>query len=210
MSSGLKRPHAQAVAEAGRLIGMLAGCFSRLEIAGSVRRGKSEVGDVEIVLTPRIVDEPGDGLFAEPQLVNLLWRRVEELIAARQAFRHVYGTNATGGPMHRWGEKYKGIDLGGHMYELFVADVNNWGGTLAIRTGSADFSKGLVTGLLRGGRRNKDGYVWACRPCEEHAGEKCPKCDGTRLVPVEMIPAPTEEEYFKLCGVAWREPKERN
>jgi DNA polymerase/3'-5' exonuclease PolX len=208
MSTGTKRSWQAALLDANELRAMFdPACYERWEYGGSLRRGRAEVADVEHVIIARHGEVAGDGLFGEPKPVNLLWHRLEELVAAKTVTHHVYPNGTI-----RWGAKYKGVDFRGHMHELFVAEPDTWGPTLAIRTGPAEFSQRLVTGLLRNGRRNKDGFVWRCQPCTQPGctGEKgCPKCQGTRLEPVETIPAATEEAYFALCGVAYLPPEKR-
>lgn len=55
-------PRAQALKVAYFLGDMLAPYCWDIEVAGSIRRGKAEVGDVELVYVPLMVSEP-DGLF---------------------------------------------------------------------------------------------------------------------------------------------------
>jgi len=100
------------------------------------------------------------------------------------------------------------------LHEIFCADDTNWGSVLAIRTGSSDFSRRLVTGLLNRGMRNHLGKVWRCEHCPLRTGfdrcaKSCPECDGTGLKCIEPISVPTEEEYFKLCGIAFVNPEDR-
>ena len=78
-------------------------------------------------------------------------------------------------------------------HEIFLADEMNFGAILAIRTGPPEFSKMLVTKLLNGGSyRQHEGYVrpWPGDPNAIHA-------------------VPTEEEFFKVCGVGFVPPGER-
>lgn len=206
MSTGIKRPLKTAQADAVAFQAMFAGCYERFEIAGSIRRKKSECGDCECCIIPRFETKIGGGLFAEP--VNLLWERLDALVAGGKLVKHMYGTTG-----FRWGPLYRGVEFRGALHELYTSDDVGWGSTLAIRTGSAEFSQQLVTGLLRAGRRNKDGKVWKCGPCgdcREHGpSDKCPECGGRGLRPLEIIPVPTEEEFFELCGTKWVEPERR-
>jgi DNA polymerase/3'-5' exonuclease PolX len=204
-----KRPYAQALedAEAFRALFPPA-TYVRWEIAGSLRRRKSEVGDVEHVVIPAFGDvERGDGLFSTRERTNLLWFHLDSLMRGTAGLeKHWYGNG------NRWGEKYRGVDYRGANHEIFIATVDNWGATLAIRTGPVEFSKRLVTGLLRNHRRNKDGQVWRCRDCPTVCPvgtEKCPDCDGTGLIPVEAISVPTEELYFELSGIGFVPPERR-
>ena len=60
-----------------------ASTYERWEIAGSIRRGRPEVGDVEHVIVPRFgAIQITLGLFAESQTVNLLWHHLDGLVRA--------------------------------------------------------------------------------------------------------------------------------
>lgn len=208
MSTGTKRKLAAAAIDADAFSDLFAGCFDRWEFAGSVRRRVPEVSDVEHVVIPAFATKPADALFGEPVRVNRFLERADELVASGELTKHLYANG------FRWGEKYRGFDYRGHTHEVFCATPDNFGPTLAIRTGPADFSKRLVTGLLRNGLRNKDGQVWRCIPCAgcgpySAIQEKCPECGGTCLIPTEVIPCPSEAEYFKLCGVPFMPPERR-
>jgi DNA polymerase/3'-5' exonuclease PolX len=163
------------------------GCFERWEIAGSVRRRKSEVGDVEHVVIPRVGEVDGDNIFGASVTANLLWHRLDQLVAAGKLTKHVYDAwedDITGQKRmsHRWGEKYRGVDFRGFNHEIFCADADNFGCIYAIRTGSADFSRQLVDRMrINGLYRQQGGYVVHVR-------------SGTR------VPCPNEETFFKLCG----------
>lgn len=137
-------------------------CFARWEVAGSVRRRWNEVGDVEHVVIPTVGDvADSSSLFAAVRQVNLLLERLDELVRTYMVTKHVYGTNpTTGEPVHRWGQKYRGVDFRGFCHEIFSADADNWGPTLAIRTGPGTYSRMLVTALQRHGHVNDLGYVW--------------------------------------------------
>jgi DNA polymerase/3'-5' exonuclease PolX len=199
----LKRTRAAAIDDAEILKGMFGHTYHRWEFAGSVRRRIMHVNDVEHVIIPKFGTIAGRGLFGEEG--NLLFALLDQLVATGHVTRHVYGTTG-----FRWGEKYRGVDFNGHLHEFFCADVDNWGPTLAIRTGPAEFSKQLVTGLLKNGYRNKDGKVWRCERCVCEGRDKlCRACEGYGLVPLEVVPAPDERGYFEMCGVAWVEPPQR-
>ena len=94
----------------------------RIEIAGSIRRRKPEVKDIELVAIPKI----------------------ERLMDMRDVFRkwtHIKG-QVTGKYM-----AYKlpeGINL-----DFFMCSKETWGCNFLIRTGSADFSHALVSRVPR-------------------------------------------------------------
>lgn len=226
----LKRSLALAAKDAADFIELCAGTFERWEVAGSVRRQRESVSDIEHVAIPKFGDVPagGDGgLFAERG--NLLNARLDQLVKDSVIMKHLYNASL------RWGEKYRGADFRGFNHEVFQADADNWGPQLAIRTGPADYSKMLVTKLMSRGYRQRDGYVrnwqdWCCT-CgwagsevewvrasggkwkEENRGTvtvaACPNCNRSDGVNPAKVSVPTEKEFFALCGMAWREPAER-
>lgn len=176
--------------------------------AGSLRRKKELVGDIEVVVIPAF-DEIGVGLFGQTEKVNRLWARLNRLLDDDVISMHVYGKNPNGTPMHRYGDLYRGVDFAGWMLELFTSTPDTLGSTLAIRTGPPELSKALVTGLLRNGRRNKDGQVWKCEPCLCERDERCTMCQGTGLQCIEPIPVANEETFFELAGVPYQTPEQR-
>jgi DNA polymerase/3'-5' exonuclease PolX len=130
----------QARQIAGKVMELLAPQCVRIEIAGSIRRGEPEVGDIEIVAVP--------GEFADAILPTLL----------------------PGAKFIKNGSRYKQIALppesGGINLDLFlVRPPAQWGVLFTIRTGPADFSHWIVTRRCFGGRlpsncRVQDGQVF--------------------------------------------------
>lgn len=185
MSTSIRRPHFDAEVDAFAFRDLFFGCYERWEIAGSVRRKKSEVGDVEHVVIPK------RNFRGE----SLLWHRIEKLTRDPNDMfadpdaplsKHQYPPN--GSP--RWGEKYRGVDFRGFAHEIFCAESANWGSVLTIRTGPAAFSEMLVTRLKQSGKlRQQDGYV------------RYP--DGS------IFATPDEANYFKVCGVPFCAPADR-
>lgn len=166
-------------------------CYEQWHFAGSVRRERQYVGDVEHVIIPRHGDvSDGSHLFATPKRVNLLLHRLDELERTYAVSKHQYGGANGAATTTRWGERYRGCDFRGFNHEVFLADADNLGSVLAIRTGPGGYSRMLVMALSRNGYKNADGYVW-------HTAS------GDR------VPAPDEETYFKLCGVRFIPPAER-
>lgn len=72
MSDGEKRPHADMLAVALEVRGLLALACTRIAIAGSVRRGKALVGDIEIVAQPAggLLHRQLDALLARGDLAQ--------------------------------------------------------------------------------------------------------------------------------------------
>lgn len=120
----------------------------RIEIAGSVRRRKPTVGDIELVAIPKFETDMF-GATTQDHLLDLFdW--------------------ATIGKFVKGGHKYKQIELDtGINLDLFiVTPPAQFGIQFMIRTGSADFSHRLVTprkygGLMPSNYRVKDGAIWS-------------------------------------------------
>ncbi len=123
------------------------GVFSRVEIAGSVRRRRPDVGDVEVVAQATS--------NCRPESV----RTVLERLHVRRGEPNKRGAAAP------WGERYyrglasvsEGIEVG---VDLFVVlPPAEWGVVFAIRTGSAEFSQACVTRLHRWGLKSDQGRI---------------------------------------------------
>lgn len=163
-------------------------CFARWKVAGSIRRRRPTVGDVEHVVIANFGDAAVDGsLFKQTDRVNLLWHHLDALLAGGQIAKHFYGDQ---GP--RWGEKSRGIDFRGFRHEIYLATPETWGAMLAIRTGPAELSQHLVTAIKRMPYAHEGGGF---RVIDQRTGQ--------------AVPTPEEADYFRLCGVAYREPWER-
>jgi DNA polymerase/3'-5' exonuclease PolX len=162
-----------------------ADCYERWEIAGSLRRHKAEVSDVEHVVIPRIVQQPA-GLFGAMEPTNLLWHHLDALVEGQTLSKHLYGETG-----YRWGDKYRGVDWRGFNNEIFCATPENFGSILAIRTGPAEFSQAAVTRMKQAGMyRQQDGGV-----VHVQSGDK--------------VPTPDEETFFKFCGMRYVSPEDR-
>lgn len=142
----------------------------RAEIAGSIRRKKESIGDIEIVAIPKLyVTGTGENGLA---LVVNKWEKVK-------------------GNMEYGKTKYtQRILPEGIKLDLFFADEANWGLIFAMRTGSADFShKVLADGWCRRGFKSVGGYITR---------------DGERIDVGEEI------DLFRISGVLYKEPEDRN
>lgn len=187
------RRHAEYV---GRL---LAPALLRWEVAGSIRRGKADVKDIEIVAIARPRDDERDGpvVFGKPESAL---PPIDRLIA-RLIREDALGKDPD---LKRDGPKAKRFLLvrdhnSRHLDEraavdLFLVEAASFGAQLAIRTGDADFSKALVTprakgGLLPPGLEQEGGALWR--------GE-------------EQLDCPDEAAYFAHLGLAVPDPAKRD
>lgn len=120
MSDGPKVEAKKAIERVQIIKAMLADACERIEIAGSLRRGKALVGDAEIVVLPKHA----------PTLLA----RLDKMVAERLINKAAYGEKR----LTRWGEKYRGLMYQGLRIEIFLADADNWGYVFWLRTGPGD------------------------------------------------------------------------
>lgn len=172
-----------------------------IKIAGSIRREKPEVKDIEIVALPKMI--AGKNLFGPTEK-----KRIGEWRDAVYGLGIVEKGNA-------WG-KYMQVHLAEHdiNVDIFMPDDFDYWRQLAIRTGSADW----VGRFIAGGWRK---LGW----CGGDAGLRLQsQCEGTEgpdkkmhwkcIVPAAQQTLPphwkSEQEFFDWLNLKWVEPKNRN
>jgi DNA polymerase/3'-5' exonuclease PolX len=119
--------HAEALIFAEDALNALQLYCDRILIAGSIRRQRPEVKDCELVAIPKHF--PG-GLFGDVPDID------PGCVAAVNQCPKVLG-EPTGRYMQR-------LLSGDFKLDLFLADAENWGPILAMRTGSALFSHAVL------------------------------------------------------------------
>lgn len=191
MSDNAQRlPHTEALALAAELVALLSPYCERLEILGSLRRKTPTAGDIELLAIPKMLDEPMLDLFGEVvqhRVSSLLEHQVEALLADGVLHKR---------PPTRWGDRFKAALYQGFPLDLFMTrDPANYGYQKVLRTGSAAFSKRLVTpvekgGWLPAGLLCRDGYIW--------------RTDGGTVATLE------EEDVFALLGRDFVAPELRD
>lgn len=151
----------------------------RIEIAGSVRRQKPEVHDIELVAIPKL--EASKDMFGQQTgTVNLLDIYCDDFCT-----------------MVKNGHRYKQIKTPGINIDLFIVlPPAQWGVIFTLRTGPAEFSHRIVTAKKFGGNlpsncQVKDGGVY--------------KTDE----PIQFITMPEEIDFLNFLGLGWIEPKDR-
>ncbi|HID85701.1 MAG TPA: hypothetical protein EYP54_11505 [Anaerolineales bacterium] len=142
-------PLAQAHALAEDFITAIYPFCERAEVAGSVRRGQAELGDIEIVAQP--LTRPVMGLFGPmgetDALLDFPW--------------HTWGRLVKNGPRYKQIFTPQGVAL-----DVFIVrPPAQFGLVFLIRTGPADFSRWVVTPRRKGGGlpshlRVRDGAIW--------------------------------------------------
>ncbi len=155
---------------------------AQLEVAGSIRRKRPDVKDAEFVMVPKVhqVEHPPSDLFGAQSTFTT--ERVPGFATAVESLGGILkGKPATG--------KYvQVLTPEGLALDLFIVYPHSWGYQLAIRTGSADFSKALAARWVGLGYNGKDGEL-------TKAGK--------------VVSLPTEEEFFALLRMRFPDPADR-
>ncbi len=201
MSSGEPIEREEALSAAYGFIETIEGHVARFEVAGSLRRGKASVHDIEIVAVPRFEFSGGlfdFGLTADERQngKNLLHSRMQELLAAGWINQNRSRKDLKKNP---FGEKYYRINFSNpdhfngrpeYPIDLFVViPPAQWGVILVIRTGSAEFSHSLVQKGWPHGITVRNGHL------EDRSGK--------------IIPTQEERDVFDALHVGWIEPEKR-
>lgn len=171
----------------------------RIEIAGSIRRKRPTISDIEIVCIPRWEDrEVQAGLFTETIKVNLLYDRVTLSVEFEDAQGRSFNLTwiktgvdeAIPWQVKKDGKYWRGSLAGAGRIDyvrldLFLVSPDTWPVLFTIRTGSRDFSEALVTRAKMRGTPVKEGRVI-------NYGK-----------PVSLV---EEEDFFKFLGLRWIPP----
>lgn len=174
-----KRPYADMFKLASALVERLRPACERIEIAGSIRRKKAEIGDIELVAIPKTIPD----LLGEPQVQT----EVDVLLAQWPI------------TITKDGQKYKQFLFNGtsgqsYQVDLFLQpDPATWGVNFLIRTGPSEFSTRMVTSVASGGLRPRDLLVR----------------DGRVWRNGEALATPEEGDVFALWDMDFIRPEER-
>jgi len=125
---------------AGELIQFLLPFCKKAEVAGSTRRKKPSVHDIEIVAIPNSINN----------LKNKLGLHLLKAVGKA-------GTK----PFIKAGDKYIQFEFKGEQIDLFLAEEDNWGLIYLIRTGSAAYSAHILATWKKvtGGGYSENGYL---------------------------------------------------
>jgi len=186
MTERKKYPHAAALAVAIELQAVLSPACERIVIAGSLRRRKPMVGDIELLYVSKVETRP-DGLFSSIE-VDLCEEAIAGLLARQIILQR---PNVNGG--FSWGRQNK---LAYHVasgipVDLFRTTPAAWWVALVIRTGSKETNLRLTTGAQKRGASLMAYGV------------------GVKWSNGEITPAGSEQDVFQLCDVPYLEPEKR-
>jgi len=179
MSDGIKVSYDEALDWATRIRNYLEKHFDRLEIGGSIRRKKAQIGDIELVgiIKPTIETDLFDwnkeisSIESVPQWMDLLHYKPKKMGTKYMQFTAYYNLNV----------------------DLFLCTPETWGCIFTIRTGSSDFTRRLVTKKSKGGlcpdnMQFSDGRLWR---------------DNI------VLDTPEESDVFRELGIEFISPEER-
>lgn len=186
MSDRPKIPFREAMAVAHELTEALRPYCERIAIAGSLRRRKPLVGDIEILFVPRMEDRQADMFTSEP--ADLASEYIDSLLAWGDISKR---PNVNGS--FSWGQKNKlAIHKSGIPVDFFATTDDAWWVALVIRTGSKTTNLALTMGANKLGRTL---HAYGSGVSSNRGGPS--------------ITALTEDHVFDLCGVPYLEPEER-
>lgn len=192
-------PIAQALPIARAFVLDIAPYCERVEIAGSIRRGATMVGDIEIVAVPKMETVEHVDMFGETvssQAVDLLDLHVTAMAGFNRVAKRPLSDGST-----RFGPSLKYLIYQGMPLDLFSPAAERFGWILLLRTGPAEFSRQLV---VERGSKTKDR-----RP--GLLPSRLKPVDGwlTERVSGRRLWTPDEQAVFYAFGLPYREPTER-
>jgi len=163
---------------------------TRLICAGSLRRQKAEVGDVEIVYIPRWKELSAIDLFGqERDNMNLADVAIERMLSEQ-----VIDKRRFGGDSVRWGAKNKfAVHLAtGIGIDLFSTVESSWFNYVVCRTGGAATNQRIAIAAM------KRGWRWNPYGC------------GFTDQSGNVVPVSSERDVFELVGLKYIDPEDRD
>lgn len=178
-----------ALTVATEILEILKPFCERVIIAGSLRRGKQWVGDVEILYIGKQVTRPKNGDFFQMETVSLADLAIVDLLDKHVISKRPNKLGAT-----TWGDKNK---LAQHIrsgvpLDLFSTTEKSWWNYLVCRTGSAAHNVTIAT------RAKQIGWTW------NPYSEGFTKDDGRESYAVQ-----SEADLFRFLNIQFVEPQDR-
>lgn len=177
---------AQSVAE--ELKAGLAPVCERIEIAGSIRRRKPIVGDIELLFIPKLEERPMD-LFSK----MIVDRADEQLERWLREYKIVQRLSIVGSPA--WGKVNKLAihTASGIPVDFFSTTEANWWNSLVMRTGSRESNLRLTQ------RAHERGWTFEAYGAGYRA----------RHGREDFHQTTSERDVFEFIGLPYRPPEER-
>lgn len=193
MSAGKKYPLGIGLKVAGELVEMMEPHCERVQVAGSIRRSKLQIGDVEILYIPKL-EIRQSGLFQEDTTVSDLTYNFLERCLRMGILEKRKNKNGS----EIWGCKNK---LAVHResglpVDLFGTSKASWSNYLVCRTGPGELNIEIAK------RAKERGWKW------NPYGSGFSKIDSMGC-PHEHI-VNSEQDVFAFVGLPWMEPEDRS
>jgi DNA polymerase/3'-5' exonuclease PolX len=190
----------QALPTANHVVDLLKPHCTKIDIAGSIRREKAEVKDIEIVCLPRV--ETAKDLFGAEEVVG---RSTYFTYAVFSIAKFIHKGVPAGKYMQI--ETHQGI-----MLDLFMASDFDYYRTLAIRTGSAEYAAVIIAaGWRKIGWCGSDKGLRKISDCIEVKDDQGKHKSWKCINPTAELPPHwnSEDEFFSWINVPYRSPKNR-
>ncbi len=160
----------------------------RVAYAGSLRRGRDTIGDIDILVTTSNADAAREAFVGMEGVTKVL---------AKGETKSSCRMDLGGADSARWGDDAK--QSGGVQVDLRIVPESSWGAALMYFTGSKDHNVRLRERAIKKGLTLNE---YGLFPDEE--GEGPPQSRG-----VKPRASKTEESIYKALGLAWAPPEIR-
>lgn len=186
-----KYPRADALKVAKELCDLLKPECARLIVAGSLRRRKDLVGDVEIVYVPKFVPGVRCDMFAAPAPANCVDAKLAWMLDSSSG--PILEKRLSRVDTEAWGEKNKLAvhRASGIPVDLFSTTTDAWWNYVVCRTGSAESNTAIASAAQR---KN-----WKWHPYKS----------GFTDANGDLVRVTSEREVFEFAGLEYKEPWER-
>jgi len=173
----------------------------KINIAGSIRRQKPDVKDIELICLPRYIEMVHSDLFGAKTIERVI---SENFVGTVKSLGKVIKGQPDG--------RYMQIELRERInLDLFIPEPDDYYRQYAIRTGSADYAaRTIAAAWKRKGWCGSDQGLRLIADCIEHpqpGGKSKWECinPGAEKPPVWN----SEQEFFEWLGINWIMPKLR-
>jgi DNA polymerase/3'-5' exonuclease PolX len=159
---------------------------ARIEIAGSIRRRKEDVGDIEFVIEPMFAPSFQTALDKHPTaMMDMFEEGLKNVMRSRWLIPHPEDRKMGKRYKKMWSPKYSAqVDL------FVVRPPAQWGVIMFLRTGPADFSHRMVTICRSKGWKVFEGHI-------------------ENLKTGETMGTPEEGDVFEALGMPYITPEGR-
>jgi DNA polymerase/3'-5' exonuclease PolX len=190
--SDVTMKYSEGLAKARALIELAGPAVEHIEIVGSLRRQRTFVGDIELLIKPKMGSDPSSLFGDEESKQYPLTDQLFDELVERGLLKKRLKSDDT----EMWGSRAKLAIFEDAPVDLFICmPPAHFGVLQLIRTGPKDFSRQAVTQISKGGwlpdnLRCEDGQII--------------RDDG------HVLNIPTERDFFDVLGMDFIEPAKRD